>query len=159
MTSAKQQGISRIWRKVGVIARRRKLVPAIEYATLALLVLTMTGTYLMLAGGKPGEDLLTPPLVGLLLVINLVPAIALLVLIGRRAAYARAAKTPLAGPGLLHSRLVGLFSTIAAVPVLLLVIFASLLFQYGFDFWYSQKARGIFENANTLAQTYYREKK
>ncbi len=158
MTSAKQQGISRIWRKVGVIARRRKLVPAIEYATLALLVLTMTGTYLMLAGGKPGEDLLTPPLVGLLLVINLVPAIALLVLIGRRAAYARAAKTPLAGPGLLHSRLVGLFSTIAAVPVLLLVIFASLLFQYGFDFWYSQKARGIFENANTLAQTYYREK-
>jgi two-component system, NtrC family, nitrogen regulation sensor histidine kinase NtrY len=158
MAATRQQGISRIWRTIGIVARRRKLVPAIEYATLAWFILSMIGTYLVLSGGKPGQDLLTPPLVGLLLLANLVPAIALLVLIGRRAAYARAAKTPLAGPGLLHSRLVGLFSTIAAVPVLLLVIFASLLFQYGFDFWYSQKARGIFENANTLAQTYYREK-
>ena len=143
---------------LGVIARRKKLVPAIEIATLAWLILTMIVSYLLLAGGRPGQELLTPPLVGLVLVANLVPAIMLLVLLGRRYAYSRAARTSLRGTGRMHSRLVGMFSTIAAIPVLLLVIFASLLFQYGFDFWYSQKARGIFENANTLAQTYYREK-
>ena len=150
--------LARIWRTAGVVARRKKLVPAIEFATLAWLILTMLGSYLLLAGGRPGQTLLTPPLVGLLLVANLIPAIAILVLLGRRYAYTRAARSNLGATGRLHSRLVGLFSTIAAIPVLLLVIFASLLFQYGFDFWYSQKARGIFENANTLAQTYYREK-
>ncbi len=158
MALNEQRGFSRFWRTLSVIARRKKLVPAIEVATLAILLVSLGFTYLLLSGGRPGQLLLTPPLVGLLLVVNLIPAIALLVLLGRRIAYSRTTRFPLGGTGRLHSRLVGLFSTIAAIPVLLLVIFASLLFQYGFDFWYSQKARGIFENANNLAQTYYREK-
>jgi two-component system, NtrC family, nitrogen regulation sensor histidine kinase NtrY len=158
MALTKQSGFNRFWRMLSIIARRKKLVPAIEVTTLILLVVTLISTYLLLSGGRPGQLLLTPPLVGLLLLANLIPAIALLVLFGRRLAYARASSSPLGGTGRLHSRLVGLFSTIAAIPVLLLVIFASLLFQYGFDFWYSQKARGIFENANSLAQTYYKEK-
>jgi two-component system, NtrC family, nitrogen regulation sensor histidine kinase NtrY len=54
--------------------------------------------------------------------------------------------------------LVALFSMIASVPVLLMVIFASLLFQYGVEFWYSDRARSMFENSNSLAQTYYSEK-
>ncbi len=159
MLAKLQQSTAYQWRKVSLFARRRKLVPAIEYATLAWLIVTLIVSYLLLTDGKPGEALLTPPLVGLLLVANLIPAIALLVLLGRRIAYRRAAKSEVRGQGLLHSRLVGLFSTIAAIPVLLLVIFASLLFQYGFDFWYSQKAKDIFENSNNLAQEYYKEKR
>jgi two-component system, NtrC family, nitrogen regulation sensor histidine kinase NtrY len=158
MALTKQNGFNRFWRTLSIVARRKKLVPAIEVGVIIVLALTLVSTYLLLSGGRPGQLLLTPPLVGLLLVANLIPAIALLVLFGRRLAYARAAASQLGGTGRLHSRLVGLFSTIAAIPVLLLVIFASLLFQYGFDFWYSQKARGIFENANNLAQTYYKEK-
>ncbi len=159
MAAGLQHFVSYQWRRTSLVARRRKLLPAIEYATLAWLIITLVISYLLLTDGKPGEALLTPPLVGLLLVANLIPAIALLVLLGRRIAYRRAAKSEVRGQGLLHSRLVGLFSTIAAIPVLLLVIFASLLFQYGFDFWYSQKAKDIFENSNRLAQEYYREKR
>ncbi len=158
MSATPFSGIRRFARGLSVVVRRRKLMPAIEVSVLTWLIVTMSGSYLLLTGGHPGDDLLTPPLAGLLLVANLIPAIVLLVLLGRRIAYARAAKSALRGTGKLHSRLVGLFSTIAAIPVLLLVIFASLLFQYGFDFWYSKEARGIFENANSLAQTYYREK-
>jgi two-component system, NtrC family, nitrogen regulation sensor histidine kinase NtrY len=158
MTGQSLQGISRFMRGLSAVVRRRKLMPAIELTVSAWLMGTMIVSYLLLTGGHPGEDLLTPPLAGLLLVANLIPAIVLLVLLGRRIAYTRAAKSPLRGTGKLHSRLVALFSTIAAIPVLLLVIFASLLFQYGFDFWYSKEARGIFENANSLAQTYYQEK-
>lgn len=150
--------LDRLLRRIRVMVHRNKLLPFIEIAILAWLLMSMLGSYLLLSGGRPGQPLLTPPLAGLLLVVNLVPAIALIVLLGRRIAYARARESALRGTGRLHSRLVGMFSTIAAIPVLLLVIFASLLFQYGFDFWYSQKARGIFENANSLAQTYYREK-
>lgn len=159
MIAQLQQSIPYQWRKLSLFARRKKLLPAIEYATLGWLIITLVISYLLLTDGKPGQALLTPPLVGLLLVANLIPAIALLVLLGRRIAYRRAAKSLVRGQGLLHSRLVGLFSTIAAIPVLLLVIFASLLFQYGFDFWYSQKAKDIFENSNNLAQEYYREKR
>jgi two-component system, NtrC family, nitrogen regulation sensor histidine kinase NtrY len=56
---------------------------------------------------------------------------------------------------LLHVRLVAIFSAITAVPTLLLVIFASLLFQSGVQFWFSGSARGMLENAGELAQGYY----
>ena len=35
-----------------------------------------------------------------------------------------------------------------AVPMLLVTIFASLLFQYGVEFWFSDRARGMLENAS-----------
>src|SRR3546814_11158503 len=59
--------------------------------------------------------------------------------------------------GRLHVRLVALFSLIAAAPTLLVVIFASLLFQFGVDFWFSDRSRGMFENAASLAEGYYQE--
>src|SRR3546814_6220102 len=61
------------------------------------------------------------------------------------------------GNGRLHVRLVAHFSLLAAVPTLLVVIFASLLFQYGVDFWFSDRSRGMFENAANLAEGYYQE--
>jgi two-component system, NtrC family, nitrogen regulation sensor histidine kinase NtrY len=158
MTGPATQPPASFGAKLVEAARRRQWQPAVGFVLLGLLAISMSVSYWVLAGGNPGQALLTPPFVALMLVINLIPALALLVLIGRRFARLRAQRSELGGNGNLHVRMVGLFSLIAAIPVLLLVIFASLLFQYGFDFWYSQKARGIFENANTLAQTYYLEK-
>jgi two-component system nitrogen regulation sensor histidine kinase NtrY len=136
----------------------RRLRPAAERLAVATLLLTLTGSYFILAGGKIGQPLLAPPLVALLLVANLIPAITLVVLGARRFARKRAIKAGAGEEGGLHVRLVSVFSATAAIPVLLLVIFASLLFQFGVDFWYSQKARGIFENASALATNYYQEK-
>ena len=93
---------------------------------------------------EPRENqLLEPALVASLLVANLVPDIALIVLIGRRVARRRATRSPVGGEGELHVRLVALFSVVAAVPMLLVTIAASLLFQYGVQFWYSDRARGV----------------
>ncbi len=133
-------------------------MPAIEVLTSLWLLVTLAASYLLLSGGNPGEPLIATPLIGLLLVANLIPSFVLLVLFGRRLAKGRAARSTVGGNGQLHVRLVGMFSTSAAIPVLMVVVFSSLLFQYGFDFWYSKKARGIFEKANELAQTYYTEK-
>jgi two-component system nitrogen regulation sensor histidine kinase NtrY len=82
---------------------------------------------------------------------------ALIVLIGSRVARARAAKSLSGANGRLHVRLVALFSLIAAAPTLLVAIFASLLFQQGVDFWFSDRSRGMFENAAALAEGYYQE--
>jgi two-component system nitrogen regulation sensor histidine kinase NtrY len=52
---------------------------------------------------------------------------------------------------------VALFSAIASVPTLLVVIFASLLFQNGMQFWFSERARVVLANAENVAQIYEQE--
>jgi two-component system nitrogen regulation sensor histidine kinase NtrY len=104
-------------------------------------------------GAEPGT-LLTPPLIALLLIANLLPAIALMVLYSRRVAVRRAERGGL-GSGRLHVRLVALFSAIAAVPTVLVAIFASLLFQSGLEFWFSNRARSMLENTVQVAQSTY----
>jgi len=147
------------WRRtLSVIRRRSRYMPAVELLTLMLAIGIGVASYYVLRD-QPSDQPLTPPLVALLLVANLVPAIALLVLWGRRVARKRATRSPIGGGGRLHVRLVALFSVIAAVPTLLVVIFASLLFQYGVEFWFSDRARGMLENAGELAQGYYQEKR
>ena len=147
------------WRRtLSVIRRRSRYMPAVELLTLLGAVAIGAATYFVLEG-QAGNRPLTPPLVALLLIANLVPAMALLVLWGRRVAKRRAAQSPIGGGGRLHVRLVALFSVIAAVPTILVVIFASLLFQYGVEFWFSDRARGMLENAGELAQGYYQEKR
>jgi two-component system nitrogen regulation sensor histidine kinase NtrY len=147
------------WRRtLSVIRRRSRYMPAVELLTLLLAIGIGLASYLLLEG-QPANKPLTPPLVALLLIANLVPAIALLVLWGRRVAKKRAAQSPIGGGGRLHVRLVALFSVIAAVPTILVVIFASLLFQYGVEFWFSDRARAMLENAGELAQGYYQEKR
>ncbi len=135
--------------------RRSRFVPLIEVATvLALIVMAVASYFIVTRQGSP-QSLLTPPMVAMLLVANLVPATALMVLVARRVAMGRAARSQVGGRGRLHVRLVALFSVIASVPTLLVVIFASLLFQSGTEFWFSDRARGMLENAYAIAQAGY----
>ncbi|MCP8889557.1 sensor histidine kinase [Sphingomonas faeni] len=136
-------------------AHRFAVTPAIEALVLAVAVAIGVASYFIITGTDAPQRLIPPPLVALLLVANLVPGIALLMLLGRRVAMRRAARSPVGGGGRLHVRLVALFSIVAAVPMLLVTIFASLLFQYGVQFWYSDQARGMLENATGLAQSSY----
>lgn len=137
-------------------ARSFKVTPALEFFVLAAAVAIAIASYAVIASGAPAPNLLSPPLVALLLVANLLPGIALLVLIGRRIAMRRAARSPIGGRARLHVRLVALFSVIAAVPTLLVVIFASLLFQYGVEFWSSQRAGALVDNARLLVRDNYK---
>jgi two-component system nitrogen regulation sensor histidine kinase NtrY len=136
------------------VARR---VIAAELIAVVALFGTALLTYSIIIGQNSSDKLLTPPIVALLLVLNLVPAIAILVLIGRRVAKRRAAASLVGGDGRMHVRLVGMFSLLACVPTLMVVIFASLLFQYGVQFWFSENARGMLQNASDLARGYYQQ--
>ena len=145
---------SRWQRVLRVASRRANIMPWIEFGTFILALSVALASYFIVSGAPTTQRLLSPPLVALLLVGNLVPGIALLVLIGRRVAKKRAQRSVVGGGGRLHVRLVATFSLIAAVPMLLVVIFASLLFQYGVEFWFSDRARGMLENAAIVAQEY-----
>lgn len=125
-------------------------------ATAVLLLATAGLTFWLLDRSTELGSFLSPPIVALLLVANLIPAIALMVLFTRRIARARASRTGI-GSGQLHTRLVAQFSVIAAVPTVLVAIFASLLFQSGAEFWFSDRARGMLENAAAIAQSAYQD--
>ncbi len=146
----------RWWRRVQIAARRANFFAIMEIASvLGFLLMTGLTWYLVAAQAKRGQMMPTE-LTATLLVGTLVPAMAILVLLGRRLALQRAAANK-GGAGQLHVRLVFFFSLISAIPTLLVVIFASWLFQYGVEFWFSDNSRGLLENANKLARGYYEQ--
>ena len=136
---------------------RPRITPAFELTVLLLAIAVAVATYFVVRAGAAPQRLLTPPLVALLLVVNLGPCVALIMLLGRRIAKRRVAKSGTGGEGRLHVRLVALFSTIATVPTVLAVIFASVMFQYGVTFWLSDRVSGVLKNATTLAQESYEQ--
>jgi two-component system nitrogen regulation sensor histidine kinase NtrY len=137
--------------------RRLRITPAVEALVLVVAIGIGVVTYLILAGEAGSSKVISPPLVALLLVANLVSGVTLMMLIGRRIAQRRALRSQVGGNGQLHVRLVSLFSVVAAVPLVLVNIFASLLFQYGVEFWYSDRARGMLENSTALLQINYNQ--
>jgi two-component system nitrogen regulation sensor histidine kinase NtrY len=122
---------------------------------LGFMLIAMLGlsAWLLTRNVEPGT-LLSPPLIAVLLIAILLPAIALMALYARRVAVRRAELGGL-GSGRLHIRLVTLFTAIAAVPTVLVAIFASVLFQSGLEFWFSNRARSMLENSVQLARTTY----
>jgi two-component system, NtrC family, nitrogen regulation sensor histidine kinase NtrY len=122
---------------------------------IGLFLVAMLGlsAWLLTRSAEPGT-LLSPPLIALLLIAILLPAIALMALYARKVAVRRAEQGGL-GSGRLHIRLVALFTAIAAVPTVLVAIFASVLFQSGLEFWFSNRARNMLENASAIAQNVY----
>ena len=77
-----------------------------------------------------------------------------MVLYARKVAVRRAERGGL-GSGRLHVRLVALFTAVAAVPTVLVAIFASVLFQSGLEFWFSDRARSMLENTVEVARASY----
>ncbi len=153
---ARNRAWPRLWRRIQVAVRRSNLFPILEISAVIAFVV-MTGVTWFAVTAQTGRGQMLPTdLTSALLVGTLVPAMAILVLLGRRIALQRAAED-VGRSGQLHVRLVFLFSLIAAVPTLLVVIFASFLFQSGVEFWFSDKSRGLLENANQLARGYYEQ--
>jgi two-component system nitrogen regulation sensor histidine kinase NtrY len=145
------------WRRRTMIVLRRRLAPIAEISTVvALLAIGIASYFFISRHGNP-QKLLGPPTVAGLLVANLVPAMALMVLIARRVAMRRAVRSPVGGRGRLHVKLVALFSAIASVPTILVVVFASLLFQSGIEFWFSDRAQTVLTSARNASTIYANE--
>ena len=138
------------------LSSRSPLTPVFRALAVAVIVAIATASYIFIARQGSGSQPYNPVFIALLLVGNLIAGSALLVLVGRGVARRRAARSPSGGSGQLHVRLVALFSIAAAVPMILVAITASLLFQYGAAFWSSDRAQAMLGNARTLVRENYR---
>nr|WP_298927907.1 ATP-binding protein [uncultured Erythrobacter sp.] len=141
----------RWWRRYVVASRKANVFRLLEISAVIALAAALIANYLVYSNDPGESELLPTTQLSLLLVAVLVPAMGLLILIGRRLALKRAAGST----ARLHVRLVFFFSMVAAVPTLLVAGFAGFLFQTGVDFWFSDESRGLMQNANELAQSYY----
>ncbi|MEP5938968.1 MAG: ATP-binding protein [Erythrobacter sp.] len=143
----------RWWRRFVVGSRRANIFLWLEIISALAFALAVWSTWFAFTNAPADGRLLPSAQVAVLLISTLVPAMGLLVLLGRRLALKRAAGST----ARLHVRLVFFFSLIAAIPTLLVAAFAAFLFQSGVDFWFSDNSRGLMQNANELAQGYYEE--
>ncbi|HVI98624.1 MAG TPA: ATP-binding protein [Sphingomonas sp.] len=135
----------------------RSRAAIVEIAVVLAAVAMGVITYFVLNGGDEPKRLLSPAVAALLLLGNLIPVAALLVLIGRRIAKRRAARAGGAVNGRLHVRLVAIFSLIASVPIVLTVIAASVMFQSVNQFWASSRAENAFDSTIGLVQDAQRQ--
>ena len=149
--------LRRGFRRLQRITRSESFYPRLELvAALFTIVLGWSSYAWVTRSALPGNGA-SQSIVGLLVVANLVPAMLLVVLIGRRIAILISNRRRGLAGARLHLRLVALFAGIAAVPTLLVVVFASLLFQFGVQFWFSDKVRTILDGSNSVAQAYVEE--
>ena len=151
--ASKARRSPRWWRRGLVVARRANFYLWLEIAAAVALVVMLASSYLALTGASDPRRLVPSGQAAAMLVGTLIPALALVVLFGRRLAIRRAGGTT----ARLHVNLVFFFSLVAAIPTLFVAVFASILFQTGVAFWNSESSRGLFENANSLAQGYYEQ--
>ena len=133
-----------------VASRRFNFFRGLEIAAAAALVVMLVSSYLVLTADDPQKPVPSAQAAAML-VGTLIPALSLIVLAGRRIAMRRAGDTS----ARLHVKLVFFFSLVAAIPTLLVAVFASVLFQSGVGFW--SNSRGMLENASRLARGYYEQ--
>nr|WP_234990089.1 ATP-binding protein [Altererythrobacter xiamenensis] len=153
MATSETQRSPRWWRRFIVASRRANVFLVLEIFCALALLLAIWSTWFAFSTAPPNGQLLPSAKVAVLLIGTLIPAMALLVLLGRRLALRRAAGST----ARLHVRLVFFFSMVAAVPTLLVAAFAAFLFQSGVDFWFSDDSRGLMENTRQLADTFYEQ--
>ncbi|MEO6389198.1 MAG: HAMP domain-containing protein, partial [Croceibacterium sp.] len=143
--------IPRWWRRVLVANRHLNIYRGLEIVAASVLVVMVVSSYFALTSSPGAAKPIPSAQAAAMLVGTLIPALALIVLFGRRVAIRRAGDTT----ARLHVKLVFFFSLVAAVPTLLVAVFASFLFQSGGEL--TDRSRGILENATNLARGYYAE--
>lgn len=109
-------------------------------------------TFLVLTRLTPIEP--TERIVRLLLLTNagLVFVMAALV-IGQVSSLIMERRRGTPGSGL-HIRLISLFSIIAALPAILVAVFATVTLNRGLDLWFSERTQAIVNTATTVAEAY-----
>lgn len=143
-------------RRLSRLSGRVSHSPRLEIIS-GILALLSAGIAILAVIGRIDTGPLGPLGRTLLLVAIMLPFMALLILLARRVAVQWLDRRDGLMGARLHVRLVGLFAVLAAVPTLMTVIFASLLFQTGTQFWFSDNAQTVLRNAETVAQAYIEE--
>ncbi|MFW6076163.1 MAG: ATP-binding protein [Hyphomicrobiales bacterium] len=134
---------------------RRGFAAYLSFMVVVLSILTGLATYVILTGLTPIHP--TRGLIVGLLVINSLLIAAMAFIIGWQVwRLLLARRQRIAGAGL-HLRLVGLLSLSAALPALIVAVFATVTLNRGLDAWFSERTQSIVETSVSVALSYIEE--
>jgi two-component system nitrogen regulation sensor histidine kinase NtrY len=112
-------------------------------------------TYLVLSNVTPLRP--STKVIWSLLSLNIFIVAGLLLVISWQLLRLRRARLAGRAGALLHGRLVSLFAVIAAVPAILVAVFAIVTFDRGLDSWFSDRTKSIINNTTAVANAYVSE--
>lgn len=140
-------------------ANRTNFWMRLEWTLAAISLVCVLGSYWFLSRQAAPGWLQAPRMSIPVILINLVPLCALAALLLRRFAILRSDRARGLVASRLHLRMMRFFAFAAIVPTVLLAIFATWLFDSGFQFWFSDRVQTVITNANDIAQAYVEENK
>ena len=122
--------------------------------SLAVVLALLSGavTFAVLAGFTPIEP--THQVVVKVLAFNAFAALLLATVIGREVWNIVQARRHGRAGARLHVRIIGLFSVIAAVPIVLVAIVATITLDRGLGPWFSDRIKSVIEQSIAMAQLY-----
>ncbi len=127
---------------------------AVTFGLVLVVLLFLIGTFFVLADGATA---LSPDLIAGLMVADLVVVLlAGAVLAGKLTRVWRERRRGRAGAKL-HVRLVVLFGGVAAVPAIMVAIFASAFFHFGIQSWFNDRVRTALNEGLQASQGYFEE--
>lgn len=146
------------WMRFVRWTRRVDLAPKLELILALAAIAAGVAAYSILAESSvPLRSEAKPVSVTLVIGILMIPILGLTALIARRLFHVVSDRRRQSAGSRLHGRIVLIFGAVAIVPTLLIGIFASVLFEFGFQVWFSERVRTVLDNAATVAEGYVRE--
>lgn len=126
---------------------------SILFATLGLM--SGIGTYMVLTNVTPLRP--SPQNIWLLLSLNIFIVTGILAVIIWQIVRMRRARQKGRAGARLHRRVVSLFAVIAALPAILVAVFAIVTLDRGLDGWFSDRTKKIISNTTAVANAYLNE--
>ena len=133
----------------------RKFLHKLGSAIVSMALLSGLATYTILTGLTPVAP--TPQVIVGLLVINLLLVLGMAGVIAWQIVILGIERRRGSAGARLHVRMITLFAFVAAMPALIVALFASVTLERGLDRWFSERTRSIVETALVVAEAYIQE--
>ena len=133
----------------------RTLIHKIGFALVSTALLSGLATYTVLTGLTPVAP--SPQIIVSLLIVNLLLVLGMVGMIAWQIYLLVQERKQGSAGARLHVRVVSLFAIVAAVPALIVALFASVTLDQGLDRWFSQRTQSIVSTAVIVAEAYMQE--
>ena len=132
-----------------------RILSRLGAVVILLALISSSITFAIFTGLTPVKP--TTDVIKIAVAVNFILVVGLVLFIGREAYRLISARVRGVAGSRLHTRVVGLFSVVAAVPAILVAVVASVTLDQGLDRWFSDRTRSIVETSISVAQAYLNE--
>jgi two-component system nitrogen regulation sensor histidine kinase NtrY len=147
--------LARLWRRGQDWFRRHNLIRHLEISLAVAALVAGTLTYLAMTPGANRD--LTPREVQVLLLSDLLILLSLTTLVARRLVVLWMQRRRGVAGSRLHARMVMMFAAVAALPTMMMTLFAVLFFNLGLQTWFSERVNTAVKASVAIAEAYIQE--